>query len=64
VFGNPLALTFPDPDYSIGEKHWLTFDISYSNRLLVIAHAERGRTIRIISARKAPRRERGTYEHG
>jgi len=64
VFGDPLALTFPDPDHSIGEKRWLTFGVSYSDRLLVIAHAERGRSIRIISARKATRYERGIYEHG
>jgi hypothetical protein len=25
VFGDPLALTFPDPGHSIGEKRWLTF---------------------------------------
>jgi hypothetical protein len=28
VFGDPLALTFPDPDHSIGEKRWLTFGVS------------------------------------
>ncbi len=64
VFGDPLALTFPDPDHSIGEKRWLTFGISCSRRLLVVAHAERGRSIRIISARRATRHERGIYEHG
>ncbi len=64
VFGDPLALTFTDPDHSLGEKRWLTFGVSYSGRLLVVAHTERGRFIRIISARKATRRERGVYEHG
>ncbi|NWG31631.1 MAG: BrnT family toxin [Rhodocyclaceae bacterium] len=64
VFGDPLALTFPDPDHSVGEKRWLTFGISQSNRLLVVAHTDRGRSIRIISARKATRHERGIYEHG
>lgn len=64
VFGDPLALTFSDPDHAIGEKRWLTFGVSSSGRLLVIAHAERGRSIRIISARKATRHERGIYEHG
>jgi uncharacterized DUF497 family protein len=64
VFGDPLALTFPDPDHSIGEKRWLTFGISCSRRLLVVVHAERGRSIRIISARRATRHERGIYEHG
>jgi uncharacterized DUF497 family protein len=62
VFGDPLALTFPDPDHSLGEKRWLTFGVSQSGRLLVVAHTERGRAIRIISARKATRHERGIYE--
>mgnify|MGYP001266208881 CR=1 FL=1 len=62
VFGDPLALTFSDPDHSLGEKRWLTFGVSRSGRLLVVAHTERGRAIRIISARKATRHERGIYE--
>jgi len=64
VFGDPLAMTFPDPDHSIGEKRWLTFGVSYAGRLLVVAHTERGRAIRIISARKATRRERSIYANG
>ncbi|MEW5890927.1 MAG: BrnT family toxin [Pseudomonadota bacterium] len=63
-FGDPLALTFPDPDHSVGERRWLTFGVSQTGRLLVVAHTERGRAIRIISARKATRHERGIYEHG
>lgn len=64
VFGDPLALTFSDPDHSLGEKRWLTFGVSCTDRLLLVAHAERGRAIRIISARKATRHERGIYEQG
>ncbi|KAF0099086.1 MAG: hypothetical protein FD187_2988 [bacterium] len=64
VFSDPLALSFPDPDHSSGEKRWVTFGVTCSDRLLVVAHAERGRAIRIISARKATRHERGIYEHG
>lgn len=64
VFGDPLALTFPDPDHSIDEKRWLTLSVSYSDRLLVVAPAERGRSIRIITVRWATRHERGIYEHG
>lgn len=62
VFGDPLALTFPDPDHSVGEKRMLTFGVSREDRLLVVVHTERGRTVRIISARKATRHERGIYE--
>lgn len=62
VFSDPLAYTFGDPDHSVGEQRLLTFGISQSGRLLVVAHAERGRAIRIISARRATRHERGIYE--
>jgi uncharacterized DUF497 family protein len=63
VFGDPLALTFPDPDHSIEEKRWLTFGVSQTDRLLAVIHSERSRAIRIISARRATRHERGIYEH-
>jgi uncharacterized DUF497 family protein len=64
VFGDSLAITFPDPDHSEGEKRLLTFGVSQEDRLLAVVHAERGRAIRIISARKTIRRERGIYEQG
>ncbi|MHB1359699.1 MAG: BrnT family toxin [Rhodocyclaceae bacterium] len=64
IFGDPLALTFPDPDHSVGEKRWLSFGVSNQDRLVVVVHAERGRSIRIISARKATRHEREIYEQG
>ena len=62
VFSDPLAYTFGDPDHSVGEQRLLTFGFSQSGRLLAIVHADRGRAIRIISARKATRHERGIYE--
>ena len=64
IFGDPLALTFSDPDHSIEERRWLTFGISNDGQLLVVVHAEKGRSIRIISARKATRHEREIYEQG
>ena len=62
VFSDPLAYTFGDPDHSVDEQRLLTFAFSKSGRLLAVVHAERGRAIRIISARKATRHERGIYE--
>jgi uncharacterized DUF497 family protein len=62
VFGDPLACTFRDPDHSVGEKRLLTFDLSQRGRLLVVSHTERRNVIRIISARKATRYERGIDE--
>ena len=64
IFGDPLALTFPDPDHSVGEKRWVSFGVSNQDRLVVAVHVERGRSIRIISARKATRHEREIYEQG
>lgn len=62
VFSDPLAYTFGDPDHSVGEQRLLTFGFSQLGHLLAVVHAERGRAIRIISARKATRHERGIYE--
>ncbi len=64
VFGDPLAITFPDPDHSISEHRFLTFGESKMRLLLVVAHAERSGKTRIISARRATRRERTVYENG
>ena len=58
-----LATTFPDDDHSILEKRFLTIGMS-SRRLLVVAHTEEQNAIRLISARRATRRERRYYEEG
>ncbi len=63
VFGDPYAITFPDPDHSEGEDRFLTFGYSAKNHLLVVVHTERQGKIRIISARRATRRERTIYEN-
>lgn len=64
VFGDPLAITYLDPDHSGDEDRFLTFGHSSEGRLLVVSHAERGDRVRIISARKTTRRERKIYEEG
>ena len=61
VLLDPLSTTFPDRA-SEGEQRFVTIGISALGRLLVVAHTERGDTIRLISARRATRRERGFYE--
>jgi Uncharacterized protein conserved in bacteria len=62
VFGDPLAISFNDPDHSNEEHRLLTFGVSEKSRVLLVVNVERGRTIRIISARKATKHERGIYE--
>ena len=64
IFGDPLAITFMDPDHSIDENRYLTFGLSRFNQLLVVSHTERGDRVRIISARLMTRQERGIYEKG
>jgi uncharacterized protein len=62
VYGDALALTYPDPDHSISEQRFITVGMSSAKRVLIVAHTERGASIRIISARKATHRERKHYE--
>jgi len=64
VFRDALSATGPDPDHSVGEERFVTFGVSTSGRLLVVAHTEIGDIIRIISARPATSGERKIYEEG
>jgi len=62
IFADPLALDRGDPDHSLGEARFLCVGRSYVDRLLLVAYAERGDRIRIISARVAEPREHRAYE--
>lgn len=62
AFLDPMSMTIPDPDHSVGERRFITMGGSSSNRLVVVSHPERGSTIRIISARLASASERKRYE--
>jgi len=64
VLEDPLSTTFPDETHSEEEIRFLTIGASHRGRILVVAHTERDDTIRIISARRATRREREFYEQG
>jgi uncharacterized DUF497 family protein len=62
VFADPLSLNMPDPSHSVDEQRFLLLGLSGRGRLLVVAFGERGERTRIITARKATRRERHDYE--
>lgn len=62
IFGDPLAITFDDPDHSLDETRHISFGLSMNNRLLVVSHTQRDEKIRIISARLMSRKERKIYE--
>jgi uncharacterized DUF497 family protein len=62
VFGDPLAVTYHDPDHSVSEERFITVGMSRADRVLIVSHSDRGDNIRIISARKTTLRERKHYE--
>jgi uncharacterized DUF497 family protein len=62
VFFDTLSVTIPDPDHSIAERRFVTMGVSTMGRLVVVAHTERGNTLRIITARLASAAERKRYE--
>jgi Uncharacterized protein conserved in bacteria len=64
VFGDPLAMTYFDPDHSDDEDRFITFGFSVNGDVLVVSHIDRDDKTRIISARRATRSERKSYEHG
>ncbi len=62
VFGDPFSLTIPDPAHSQTEHRFIVIGKSHSGKLLVVVHTERGDNIRIISARRASRKEQTNHE--
>ena len=62
VFADPLARIFGDPDHSTDETREIIVGHSEKQRLLLVSFTERAPKVRIISARKATRRERQDYE--
>lgn len=63
VFADQFARLIADPDHSDEEDRFILLGASIHSRLLIVCHCVRlNETIRIISARKANRRERAMYE--
>lgn len=62
AFGDPLSVTIRDPDHSDDEDRFILLGSTYLGRILVVVHTDRGDNVRIISARRATRTERGSYE--
>jgi len=66
VFRDPRALSVYDIDHSQDEDRWVTLGICSTGTMLVVHHTyvqanEDTAVIRIISSRKATRREQGQY---
>lgn len=65
VFYDEFAVQFYDSDNSqLEENRFLMLGLSSESRILIVCHCERnnGNTIRIISARKATKKEQKFYE--
>jgi uncharacterized protein len=62
AFADWDSITIPDPEHSIGEERWVILGVSNRGNLLVVPHAERGESTRIISAWEANSRQRKQYE--
>jgi uncharacterized DUF497 family protein len=63
VFLDENAIRFFDPDHSADEDRFLMLGMSRNLRTLVVCHCYRAddAVIRIISARRANKRESGNY---
>jgi uncharacterized DUF497 family protein len=61
VFVDPGSLTVYDERHAEHEDRYFILGLSATGRLLAVAFAERGKGLRIISARVATRQERSQY---
>jgi uncharacterized DUF497 family protein len=65
VFGDPEALDGPDLGHSTAESRFLRLGRAATGRVRIVAYTVRrrddGESIRIISARRASRKERAAY---
>ena len=62
MFDDPLSTTFPDADHSTSERRFLIIGVSAYGHVLVVSYPGQTETVRIISARRATRREKTFYE--
>ena len=64
-FNSPLEIFF-DPDHSQSEDRYIAVGMSNKGRMLLVVHCEnrQGTEIRIISARKATKKEQETIFGG
>lgn len=64
VFEDELAITIEDQDAE-GERRYITIGMDFTLKILVVVYASRvADVVRIISARKATKKERQSYEKG
>jgi len=66
VFSDPHGRLFCDPEHSEAEDRFILLGVSAAARILVVVHCyrESDSVVRIISARKAKKKEVRFYEEG
>ena len=66
VFDDPNGRLFADPEHSEDEERFIILGVSSEARLLVVVHCyrESDSVIRIVSARRATKKEVRFYEEG
>lgn len=66
IFFDEFGVQFFDDGHSLDEERFLMLGMSSGAKLLLVCHCERdhGAAIRIISARKATKRESAFYRGG
>ena len=62
AFGDELSITIDDPLHSEDEDRLILISQSKTLKILVVIHIEKREDIRIISARKATKKEQKIYE--
>jgi hypothetical protein len=62
VFNDSFSVTISDPDHSEKEHRFIDIGTSATGRILVVVYTEKKGKVRIITCRKATRRERRVYE--
>jgi uncharacterized protein len=63
VLFDPLAVTLEDAT-AVGEQRHISLGSDALGRILVVVYTYRGEDVRLISARRASRREQRQYEEG
>ncbi len=66
IFFDDFGVQFFDDEHSFDEERFLMLGMTSSAKLLIVCHCERdhGAVIRIISARRATKRESAFYQGG
>lgn len=66
VFFDENSIEYYDPDHSLDEDRFLMLGLSYQLRVLVVSYyiRKKGTEIRLISSRKATKKEQKVYFGG